>query len=241
MKKSEKVLYIIKTISKIYKSRNNKEGKQNLLDYLIATKLSQNTTDKSSFKAFTNLKLKFPDYNEIIEAETSELKNAISVCGLANSKATEIKNLLSGIKNKFGTLDFNFFYDFSNKKIFEELLIYKGFGVKTISCMIAFGMKRPEFPVDTHIHRILNRLGLVKTNTAEKTYIEAKKIIPEKYQANFHSDLIKFGRNICKAVNPLCGVCKLYDICKFTEKKFYKNKSLKSEITENNFIILENI
>jgi len=81
----------------------------------------------------------------------------------------------------------------------------------------------------------------LKQKTAEKTYIEAKKIIPEKYQANFHSDLIKFGRNICKAVNPLCGVCKLYDICKFTEKKFYKNKSLKSEITENNFIILENI
>lgn len=241
MNKSEKLIFIIKSLSKLYKSKNGKNREINLLDYLIATKLSQNTTDKSSFKAFTNLKNKYPDYEGIINAEENDIKKLISVCGLANTKAREIKNLLKGIKNKFDTLDLNFFYKYENEKIFEELLMYKGFGVKTISCMIAFGMKRPEFPVDTHIHRILNRLGIVKTNTPEKTYEKAKKIIPERYQANFHADLIKFGRNICKSLNPLCGVCSLYNVCNFKEKKIFKQKSLNAEIKENNFIILENI
>lgn len=218
------------------------KNRAGILDVLIATKLSQNTTDKSSFRAFTNLKEKYGSWERISDLNEITIKKAIKVCGLADTKSKEIKSLLNNLKMKFGGLDMEFMHKYSDEEVYEEFLSHKGFGVKTISCVLIFALGRDAFPVDTHVHRILNRLGIVKTSSAVKTFENTKKIIPKGKKYELHSNLIKFGRNICKAKNPLCSVCFLYDICEFSEKEIYFKRNLsQSDIKENNFIILENL
>ena len=218
-----------------------KRNRPGILDVLIATKLSQNTTDKSSYKAFTGLKDKFSGWEEVSEASPEQIKNCIRVCGLVNTKSREIKEMLLLMKKNYGCLDLNFLNKFVDEKVYEELLQYKGIGKKTVSCVLVFAMGRDAFPVDTHVHRVLNRTGIVRTNTPEKTFEEMNNNIPAGKKYFLHSGLIKFGRNICRSKNPLCGKCFFYGECGFSGKKFYRNKPVPAEIKENNFIILENL
>lgn len=238
----KKLDIVIRRLSDYFgKTFDNKLNPPSILDVLIATKLSQNTTDKSSYIAFKNLKEKFCEWDNVANAGLNEIKHCIRVCGLANTKASEIRSMLRLMKKKYGNLDLKFIKDYTNEEIYNELLQYKGIGVKTISCVLIFAMGRDAFPVDTHVHRVLNRLGIVNTNSAGKTFETVEKKIPAGKKYELHSNLIRFGRNICKAKNPLCGICFLYDLCKFSDKKFYRNKIIPYEIKENNFIILENI
>jgi len=240
--KKLKLLTAIERLTEFYGAPYDCSSNQpTVLDVLIATKLSQNTTDKSSYVAFRNLKARYADWDNVAEADIGEIKDCIRVCGLGNIKAASIKNLLEGMKKNYGSLDLSFMSAYENDKIYEELLQYDGIGVKTISCVLIFALGRDAFPVDTHVHRVLNRLGIVKTNTPEKTFLEVKDVIPEGKRYVLHSGLIKFGRNICRAKNPLCSICFLFSICEFPEKKFYRNRKVVLIPKENNFIILENI
>ena len=85
-------------------------------------------------------------------------------------------------------------------------------------------MGRSVFPVDTHIHRILNRVGVVETNTANETFEVSERIIPGEYKISFHTNLIRFGRNICKAINPKCYDCVINDLCSFKGKTLIEPK-----------------
>lgn len=212
-----------------------------ILDLLIATKLSQNTTDKTSHKAYINLKDTFKSWDEVADANINKIRECIKVCGLANTKARDIKRMLRKMREKYGELDLSFLKEMSDEKVYEELLQYEGIGVKTVSCVLAFSLGRDVFPVDTHVHRVLNRLGLVQTSTAEQTFEVSKKLIPDGKKAKFHTDLIKFGRNYCKAQNPLCNLCFIYKECEFEDKQEYRKRPVSLDINENNFIILENI
>ena len=240
--KSKRLINIIDKLEEHFKSESSeKHSTPSILDTLIATKLSQNTTDKTSYKAFKNLKENFETWDELINAPVLKIKEAIRVCGLANTKARQIKLMLKNMKKNYGTLDLSFLHKMNNDKIYEELLQYNGLGVKTVSCVLVFSMGRDVFPVDTHVHRILNRLGVVETKTAEQTFEKASQIVPEGRKHSFHTNLIKFGRNICKASKPLCYLCFLFRYCRFEEKSFYKEQRVSSKNKENNFIILENI
>jgi len=236
-----KIRKIIIALENVYHSKEEDSFNKNILDVLIAIKLSQNTTDKSSFKAYSALKKEYKTWDKVINAPLDRIKELIKVCGLANTKAPNIQNMLRDMKAKYGSLDLSFLHNKSNDEVYEELLQYNGLGVKTISCVLGFAMNRNVFPVDTHVHRILNRTGIVNTNTAEKTFEAATKIIPDEDKVSFHTNLIKFGRNYCRAVNPLCSKCFIYKECEWEEKKFYKEKNTEIEINENNFIIVEHI
>ncbi len=239
---NNRILNIIKRLEdhSVKLKSGDKDSSSSILDILIATKLSQNTTDKTSYKAFKNLKENFKTWEELINAPLQKIKNAIKVCGLANTKARQIKQMLKEMKRKHGNLDLSFLKKMDNEKIYEELLQYEGIGVKTVSCVLAFSLDRDVFPVDTHVHRLLNRLGIVNTKTAEQTFEIASKKIPKEKQTAFHTNLIKFGRNICKANKPLCNLCFLYRYCGYEHKNLYKEK-ISSLKKENNFIILENV
>lgn len=212
--------------------------KTNLMDVLIATKLSQNTTDKSSYIAYRNLKNDFGGWEEVMNAPLTEIKKSIKVCGLANTKAVQIKELLKNVKKEHGRLTLNRLRKLSNDEVYEEMLKHKGIGRKTVSCLLAFGMGRDVFPVDTHVHRVLNRIGIVETGTPDETFDAAKQIIPDKHKVNFQTNLIRFGRNVCRAINPLCNKCMIYKLCGYKLKNTFMKAA---EGTENNFIILENI
>ena len=239
---NKRLINIIDKLEEHFESElPKKNSSPKILDILIATKLSQNTTDKTSYKAFRNLKANFRTWDELIDAPIKGVKDSIRVCGLANTKARQIKLMLKNMKKNYGSLDLSFLRKMDNDKIYDELLQYEGLGVKTVSCVLVFSLERDVFPVDTHVHRVLNRLGIVETKTAEQTFEKASKIIPEGKKCSFHTNLIKFGRNICKASKPLCYLCFLYRHCRFNEKSFYKEQKTSSEKKANNFIILENV
>jgi len=220
MKVSKNNLNIIINKLKNYSPEyiQNEHKHRNVLDVLIATKLSQNTTDKTAYIAYKNLKNNFKNWDELTDAPISKIKKAIKPCGLTETKSRDIKLMLKQMRYDFGSLNLNHLKKLSDENIYEVLLRYKGIGVKTVSCVLAFAMNRNVFPVDTHIHRIMNRLGIVKTKSAEETFEIAKRIIPDEEKIFLHKALIKFGRKVCKAVKPMCMECFLYDECGFKDK-----------------------
>ena len=235
-----KINQIIKLLKKEFPGPDPKPSKSDPLDVLIATMLSQNTTDKTSYRAFQNLKKDFSGWDDVLKAPSAKIKNAIRVCGLVNQKAKSIKLLLRKLKANQGNLSLGYIKKLSDENIYKDLLQYDGVGIKTVSCVLAFGLGRDVFPVDTHVHRLSNRLGLAKSNQPDKTFEQLKDNIPHGKKFLLHTLLIRFGRKVCKAKNPLCGKCVLYDICVFGDKELYAEHG-RANPKENNFIILEHV
>jgi endonuclease III len=225
-------------ILKVNFGQDIKPRRNNILDVLIATKLSQNTNDKLSYKAYKNLKNKYPEYSDLARANAKDIKNQIGVCGLGNKKSEEIKSLLNKIFSDYNTYDLSFIKKWSSEKIYDTFLRYKGIGIKTISCVLAFALNRPVFPVDTHIHRILNRLELVSTKNPDDTFYKIQNLIPDNEKILFHKNLILFGRTICKSAKPICNICPVVKLCNYADKIF---TSVKSKKSLNDFIILNEI
>ena len=259
MKHPEKISQIISLLNKEFPGPEPKPSKSDPLDVLIATMLSQNTTDKTSYRAFLNLKNDIGDWNAVEKTSVAKIKKAIKVCGLANQKSLNIKKLLKNLKKEHGKLTLNYIKKLDNNEIYRDLLRYNGVGIKTISCVIAFGLGRDVFPVDTHVHRLANRLGLAHAKTPDKTFEQMNKIIPEGKKFLLHTLLIKFGRKICRSRNPMCGNCVLYELCEFSDKESYFSSQQPNFLSfpavprdavgegrsgvprENNFIILEHV
>lgn len=209
----------------------------NPVDALVATILSQNTNDRNSYQAYRNLKKKYKSVDKLAEATRYEIENTIKVAGLGKQKSAAIKSFLSVLKKKNEKLNLQHIRKMSDDEILDELTSIKGIGVKTASCVLLFSLDRNVCPVDTHVHRILNRIGIVKTNTPDKTFEQLRKNLPEKIAHQFHTNLINLGRVICKPANPLCSICPLFTDCS------YKNKNLTvpKSVSKNSFLLLDSI
>ncbi|MBI5022019.1 MAG: endonuclease III [Ignavibacteriales bacterium] len=210
---------------------------------LIATILSQNTNDKNSHRAYVALKKKFPTWRDLANAPTRSIISAIKTGGMANQKSKRIKQILHNIYNRFGDYSLDSLKSKSNEEIMEILLSFDGVGVKTAACVLLFSMRKDVFPVDTHVHRILGRLGVTSgCKTPEDTFNAAGKFIPKGMAYSLHTNLIRFGRKICKATTPHCDLCPLYQECVFEKKKEYKNKFHSGKSKQNiDFMLLDNV
>jgi len=207
------------------------------LDLLIATILSQNTNDKNSYQAFVNLRDKFPDWKTILQTSREEIEDIIRIAGLGKQKSGAIKNLIFYLNENYGEISLDFVAGFDNKKLLDTLTALPGIGVKTASCVLLFALERDVCPVDTHVHRTLNRIGLVTTSSPDKTFLAINENFPDGVAHSFHTNLIRLGREICKPKNPACGACPLETLCKFENKT--KNKT--ATYKENNFMLLDNV
>ena len=190
------------------------------LSELIATILSQNTSDLNSHRAYLSLRSGFKTWDQTRKAKTSEIASAIRLGGLANIKAKRIKVILQQIFEENGESNLNFLKRWSTEKIREYLGRFKGVGEKTIACVLLFSLKRPALPVDTHVLRVSKRLGLVpqKVNS-QKAELILEELVPAGWVYQFHLNLIEHGRKICKAANPLCRECVLLEICGYGGKR----------------------
>lgn len=207
------------------------------IDALIATILSQNTNDKNSYQAYSNLKKKYKSWDELNNASRKEIESVIKVAGLGKQKSASIKSFLSTLKKKNGKLNLHHIKKMSNFEILTELTSIKGIGVKTASCVLLFSLDRNICPVDTHVHRTLNRIGIVKTKTPDKTFEQIKNQLPDGVAHQFHTNLIRLGREICKPSNPLCAVCPLLKECAFKKKNMVTSKHLR----KNGLLLLDSI
>lgn len=209
----------------------------NPVDTLIATILSQNTNDKNSYRAYQNLKSKYKSWKEVSEVSRDQIENVIKVAGLGKQKSSAIKKFLSSLKKKNDKFDMRYLQKMKDDEILNELTSINGIGVKTASCVLLFSLDRNVCPVDTHLHRTLNRIGLVDTKTPVKTFELINGKLPDGIAHQFHTNLIKLGRNFCKPAKPLCSVCPVRKQCKYEHKNLEPVTFAKG----NGFLLLDSI
>lgn len=189
------------------------------LSELIATILSQNTSDQNSHRAYSNLRSRFGTWDKVRRAKVRTIASAIRSGGLADVKAKRIKDILKRIHKENHNLDLSFLKRWRTERIKEYLSNFKGVGEKTVACVLLFSLKRPVMPVDTHVWRVSRRLGLVPVKAdAKKTEEILEGLVTGKMIYQFHMNLIAHGRNVCKATNPRCQECVLLQDCPYGKK-----------------------
>ena len=189
------------------------------LSELIATILSQNTSDHNSHRAYASLRSRFKSWDQVRRANVRTLAAAIRSGGLADIKAQRIKNILHQIHQDNHATDLGFLKRWSTQRVREYLSKFKGVGEKTIACVLLFSLKKPVMPVDTHVLRVSRRLGLVSQKTnAQRAEEILEEFVPGNEIYQFHLNLIQHGRNVCKAANPRCERCVLFENCDYAKK-----------------------
>ncbi|OGX30180.1 MAG: hypothetical protein A2879_01055 [Omnitrophica WOR_2 bacterium RIFCSPHIGHO2_01_FULL_49_10] len=196
---------------------------------LVKTILSQNTPDVTSFRAFDNLKKRFRSWERLRKADVSAIRREIKIAGLSNIKAPRIKEALNEIVRRRGSLELYFLERLSTKEGYAFLRSIRGVGPKTAAIVLLFSFNRPVMPVDTHIFRVMKRLGFIGDKMArEKAQEYLTAVSPGNAIKEFHVHLIMHGRRICTARNPECPMCDLKMLCKYYGERYgrraFKNR-----------------
>lgn len=173
---------------------------------LITTILSQRTRDENTDEAAATLFAVYKTPEEIAGAPTEEIEKLIKKAGFFRVKAQRVKETSKIIHEEYN--------DIVPDNI-NELLTLPGVGRKTANCVLVYGFRKNAIPVDVHVHRISNRIGLVKTKTPEETELELMEIVPEGYWLDLNESFVRFGQDICRPIGPKHEKCPINDLCDF--------------------------
>lgn len=181
---------------------------------LVLTFLSQNTSDVNSHRAFEQLKTRYPTWEAVVAAPTEELAATIRPGGLADIKAPRIQEALQHILEERGTFELDFLADLPLEEAKRWLTSLQGIGPKSAAIVLLFCFGRPVFPVDTHVHRLSQRLGIVSPRASrEQAQAVWETLVPAEVYYPLHLNLITHGRRVCKARDPRCALCVLQAHC----------------------------
>jgi endonuclease III len=184
------------------------------VEELILTVLSQNTSDVNRDRAYASLTARFRSWQEVLDAPTEEVADAIRPGGLANTKAPRIQAILRAIEEREGRVDLGFLHRMTDGEVREYLQTLPGVGPKTAACVLAFSLERPAIPVDTHVFRTAVRLGWVPEKAGvERAHQIMDELVPPAIRVSMHVGLIRLGRQICKPGRPRCEECPLQKLC----------------------------
>jgi endonuclease-3 len=186
------------------------------LDELMLTILSQNTNDTNRDRAIESLRARFPDWDAVRVAPRAEVERAIKSAGLWKQKARTLQETLAALYDEQGDLDLSHLEGRTDQEVIDYLTSFRGVGVKTAACVLCFAMGRSYMPVDTHVHRVTGRLGLIPERaTAEQAHelLNRDSSVPPELRFSFHIQLIRHGRAICRAARPACDTCVLGGLC----------------------------
>lgn len=173
---------------------------------LIGTILSARSRDENTSKIVRKLFQKYKNVLELANADLNDIKSIIYSIGFYNTKSERIKQVSQIIVEKF--------HGIVPTEI-EDLLALPGVGRKTANCVLVYAFNKPAIPVDIHVHRISNRIGIVKTQNVKKTEEELIKIVDKEYWLIFNNIFVTYGQNICLPIRPKCQICGLKGICNF--------------------------
>lgn len=173
---------------------------------LIGTILSARTRDENTAKVVRALFDVYSTPAELAAADYDDVKKIIKSIGFYRVKAKRIIDVAKIIVEQ---------YDGQVPDDMEGLISLPGVGRKTANCVLVYAFEKPAIPVDIHVHRISNRLGIVNTKTPEETEMELRKIIPQNYWLEINDTFVMYGQNICKPISPMCNVCRIQDRCAF--------------------------
>ena len=180
------------------------------------TVLSQNTSDINSGRAYRALRARYPGWRDVLEADPAELVDVIRAGGLANQKGPRIQAILRELDGSPHGLDLGWLADLPTQQALDELTSLPGVGAKTASCVLLFSLGMPVMPVDTHVHRVAQRLGVIGPRvTADQAHPLLTAATPAGRMLDAHLLLIEHGRSTCRAQRPLCGECVLLDLCPY--------------------------
>lgn len=183
---------------------------------LVGTILSQNTSDINSSRAYDDLRRAFPSWEQVRSAPEDALAAAIRSGGLANIKARRIKQCLDAIVTRYGALDLSALEHADVSDARAALRSLPGVGPKTAACVLLFSLGRPAIPVDTHVHRVSGRLGLIGPKiSADAAHLVLEDLVAAEDAYAFHVGLVQHGRRVCRAPRPLCSICFLTDLCEY--------------------------
>ena len=188
------------------------------VDELVATVLSQHTSDVNTARAFASLKAAFPTWDAVVDAPTSEVEDSIRSGGLAAQKAPRIQAILCDIERTYGDFSLDELCDRSVGEARAALTAMHGVGPKTASCVLLFSMGIPALPVDTHVHRVSRRLGIIPDRlSAEAAHEALEAQLPKDADDlySFHMLMIRHGREVCVARQPRCARCGLLSLCEY--------------------------
>jgi endonuclease III len=176
---------------------------------LIGTILSARTRDEITTRVIKSLFSEFKNPYELSKANLKDLKKVIQKIGFYNVKAARIKQVSEILIKKYnGKVPSNL----------SDLIALPGVGRKTANCVLVYGFNKPAIPVDIHVHRISNRIGIVNTKQPEETELILQKSVDRKYWIRINETFVTYGQNICLPINPKCNVCQLTKICKYYKK-----------------------
>ncbi len=190
------------------------------VDVLVGTILSQNTSRANSTAGYRQLRRELRTWKAVADAPVEQVERWIRVSGLSNLKAPRIQQILRAIRAERGRIDLQFLAAMDEQDAFDYLTRFRGVGTKTANCVLLFAFGSPVFPVDTHIHRIAKRLGVIGPRVnADLAHDLLKPMIAPDDRYEMHVLLIEHGRRICRAVNPRCGECVLLSVCPFGKNR----------------------
>jgi len=186
---------------------------------VVSTILSQNTSDVNRDRAYDRLRARFPTWEMVRDAPALAIEEAIRPAGLARLKAPRIKEALHFITRQRGELNLDFLKEMPVEEAKAWLTQINGIGPKTAAIVLLFSLDMPAFPVDTHVHRVSQRLGLIGPKvTAEQAHAVLENLIPPDLYLPFHLNVIRHGREICHARNPRCEICPLQSLCDYYQR-----------------------
>ena len=177
---------------------------------LIGTILSARTKDETTTKAVKALFLKYKNPKELANAKIKDVEKIIRSIGFFHVKSKRIVEVAKIIHTK---------YKDKVPEDLDTLVQLPGVGRKTANCVLVYAFEKPAIPVDIHVHRISNRLGLVDTKNPEETEQELMSKIDKKYWIDINDTFVMYGQNICKPISPMCNVCKIKKSCKYYKIK----------------------
>ncbi|MBN1151863.1 MAG: endonuclease III [Dehalococcoidia bacterium] len=184
------------------------------VDVLVETVLSQNTSDVNSARAFRSLLDRFGSLEAVADAPVEEIEQSIAHAGLSRIKSARIRKMLAHLLAENGSLDLSFLRERGVSAARDYLTSIDGVGLKTASCVLLFSLDMPAMPVDTHVHRVARRLGLISSRTsADAAHQALESLVPENRRYAFHVNLIEHGRRVCHARRPRCESCGLSGFC----------------------------
>lgn len=207
------------------------------LDILVGTILSQNTNDRNSHRAYGRLKERYDSWEEVALLTPSKLEREIKTAGLGKQKSKAILGALRRVIRERGAATLDYLRERSDEEILDHLVSFEGVAEKTASCVLLFSLKRNVCPVDTHVHRTLNRIGATATKSPTQTFAALAGNIPDGAAHRFHTNLIRLGREICKPAKPLCGACPVKERCRHEPKNLDAAEATKT----NDFFLLDAI
>jgi endonuclease-3 len=212
-------LYVLRELDEIYgfgKMDADEFATGEPLDGLILTLLSQNTNDRNRDMAYEALRSKYPAWSEVAKLNADEIAALIRPAGLGGIKAARMKSILEKIHRDFGGHSLTDMLNWTPMEAKEYLSCLPGIGPKTVSCVMAFDLDMPAFPVDTHVARLSRRLGWAGEKDApDRIQDFLERVVPPEYCKGGHLDMIEHGRRVCHARKPECAVCAVRGACSF--------------------------